>query len=354
MLKYLFLLLPLWSAGQITSYTAAQTGAGHAEVYWPEGATHVVIFIPGSGERSIPAQLYNYYSPINWAKDASNRPKYAIAAFSPGLYTFVSVNNASYLKVIKFLKWLRAVHPEVKTFSPTGLSYGAADWYNYIKFASDADYWAPYSAVLMSITSEAQCSNYTQLCGTDLRFKDIRLWAMCARNDSHHDKQKRYTDLMIAAGYPAKWESTPATEPKHCCWNVQYGRQDVKDWLSGPVETAPPITISAGPDTTIYFPQDSFRLKPSGVPVGADVGWQIKSGPGKVVNGVLGPIYKSQTTVTLFVGYNGRTYTDDVVITAVYDPYATLTVLDIGDAADPKKRVKLAIDVSGRLSWLLQ
>lgn len=346
MLKYLFLLLPLWSAGQITSYTAAQTGVGNAEVYWPTGATHAVIFIPGAGERGTNKELlYNNGSPIYQVRQGW-RPSFAVIAIQPGAYS-----SKSYLTTIKFLNWIYKTFP-VRTFSATGLSYGAAEWYDYIKLATTAEYRAPYSAVLLSITSESQCTDKTKLCGTDTRFKDIKLWAMDGRNDSHHDKMYRYTKAMIDAGYPAKWESIPNTG--HCCWNVQYGRQDVKDWLSGPVETAPPITISAGPDTTIYFPQDSFRLKPSGVPVGADVGWQIKSGPGKVVNGVLGPIYKSQTTVTLFVGYNGRTYTDDVVITAVYDPYVTLTVLDIGDATDPKKRRKLAIDVSGGLSWLLQ
>lgn len=346
MLKYLFLLLPLWSAGQITSYTAAQTGVGNAEVYWPEGVTHVVVFIPGKGEMGTNKEsLYKYNSPISQVRNGA-RPSYGVIAIQPTAY-----NSSTYLTVIKFLNWIYRTFP-AKTFSGTGLSYGAASWYDYVKKASDADYIAPYSLVLMSITSEAQCSNYTQLCGTDLRFKDIRLWAMDGTNDSHFAKQKRYTQLMIAAGYPAKWEDI--ANRAHCCWDVQYGRKEVMDWLSGPTETSPPITISAGPDITFTFPVDSTPIRVTGVPEGANVYAKKDSGAGVLEGMILKNLYKGTAKITVYVEYQGRTYTDQIYVTALYDPYATLTVLDIGDATDPKKRVKLAIDVSGRLSWLLQ
>lgn len=346
MLKYLFLLLPLWSTGQITSYSSAQTGVGNAEVYWPEGATHVVIFVPGAGERGTNKELlYNNGSPIYQVRQGW-RPSFGVIAIQPGAYS-----SKSYLTTIKFLNWIYKTFP-AKTFSATGLSYGAAEWYDYIKLATTAEYRAPYSAVLLSITSESQCIDKTKLCGTDTRFKDIKLWAMDGRNDSHHDKMYRYTKAMIDAGYPAKWESIPNTG--HCCWNVQYGRQDVKDWLSGPAETAPPIMISAGPDITFTFPVDSTPIRVTGVPEGANVYAKKDSGAGVLEGMILKNLYKGTAKVTVYVEYQGRTYTDQLYVTALYDPYATLTVLDIGDAADPKKRLKLAIDVSGRLSWLLQ
>lgn len=121
-----------------------------------------------------------------------------------------------------------------------------------------------------------------------------------------------------------------------------------------PTETAPPITISAGPDITITFPVDSTPIRVTGVPEGANVYAKKDSGAGILEGMILKNLYKGTAKVTVYVEYQGRIYTDQLYVTALYDPYATLTVLDIGDATDPKKRVKLAIDVSGRLSWLLQ
>lgn len=335
MLKLLILLLlPAACFGQITSYTATQTGAGNAEIYWPEGATHAVVFIPGSGERSTPAQLYAYNSPINWVKNGA-RPSYAVVAFSPGAYSFVSVNNASYLRVVRFMKWLKSIHPEWKTFSPTGLSYGAADWYNYIKYAAEADYMEPYSAFLMSITSEAQGPSYNSLAKTDTRFSGIRLWAQSSRNDSHHDKMKKYTTLMINAGYPAKWETITATNPAHCCWDVQYSRKDVQEWLAGPVVAEPALTISAGPDTTIYWPQDSLiiRTTVTGVPAGAlyDVRASVVDGFGLVDGMVVKRLYKDSVTIEVNVFYNGKRATDVMVIKAVYDPSGVFKRFKLGD-----------------------
>lgn len=369
MLKYLFLLLPLWGSAQglegdpanpgitfirpvakadqyikyditlpeiaipITSYTAAQTGAGHAEIYWPEGATHAVVFIPGKGERSSPDQLYTYNSPINWIRNGE-RPKYAVIAFSPGAYSFVSVNNASYLRIVKFFRWLKTIHPEWQSFSPTGLSYGAADWYNYIKYTTDADYISPYSSVLLSITSESQCADKTKLCGTDTRFKNIKFWAMDARNDTHHDKMKRYTDAMIAAGYPAKWTTGPNKPGDgHCCWQDEYSQQAVKEWLAGPVTAEPPApTVNAGRDTAIAFPVDSIRLTPTVTP-GADIRYQIISttNGGYMDGSLLKGLYKSTVTVRVYAFLNGKQAYDDVVVTATFDPEAVFTRFKLGN-----------------------
>lgn len=326
MIKYIiFLLFPVACFGQITSYTATQTGVGNAEVYWPAGATHAVVFIPGKGEMGSNKELlYAYNSPIAQVRNGS-RPTYAVIAIQPTAY-----NSSTYLTVIKFLNWIYKTFP-IKTFSPTGLSYGAASWYDYIKKASAADYRAPYSAVLMSITSEAQCGNYTQLCGTDLRFRDIKLWAMDGRSDNHHDKQKRYTDLMIAAGYPVKWETIPNTG--HCCWDVQYRRNEVMDWLSGPSNsTERALTINAGRDTTIYFPQDSIILRPeTNAPVGAEIRSTMIDGFGLVDGMIIRNLYKGRVTVRVYVFYNGKQAYDDITITAVYEPDAVFRRFKLGD-----------------------
>jgi hypothetical protein len=317
MLKFLFLLLPLWSTAQITSYTAAQTGVGNADVYWPEGATHAVVFVPGKGEMGSNKELlYKYNSPINWVR-SGERPSYAVIAIQPTAY-----NSNTYLTITKFVNWIYKTFP-IKTYSPTGLSYGAAAWYDYIKKATD--YKAPYSAVLMSITSEAQCDSYRRLCGTDTNFRHIKLWAMAARNESHHDKQKKYTDLMITAGYPAKWTSGPNKPGDgHCCWEQEYSQRAVKEWLSGPTSPAePPLWINAGRDTTILFPQDSFILRPTIVaPIGAELRPMIIEGSGVLDGMILKNIYKSKTTVRIHIFYDGKQAYDDITITAAYDPEA--------------------------------
>ena len=320
MLKYLFLLMPFYCSAQITSYTSTQTGVGNAEVYWPTGATHVVVFIPGKGEMGTNKELlYKYNSPINWIR-SGERPTYAVIAIQPTAY-----NSSTYLAVTKFVNWIYKTFP-AKTYSATGLSYGAAAWYDYIKKATD--YKAPYSAVLLSITSEAQCDNYSRLCGTDTRFKEIRLWAMDGAQDSHHNKQMAYTKLMIAAGYPARWTSIPNTG--HCCWDVQYSNKEVKEWLAGPVVTTDPsLSINAGADTTIYFPQDSFIIRATGVPEGADVRASVIEGFALVDGMLIKNIYKGSVTVRVYVFLNGKQAYDDITITAIYDkdrPFYTFYV----------------------------
>jgi hypothetical protein len=183
----------------------------------------------------------------------------------------------------------------------------------------------------MSITSEAQCDNYTRLCGTDERFKDIKLWAMDGANDSHLGKQRRYTELMIAAGYPAKWETIPNTG--HCCWDVQYSRKEVKEWLSGPVVADPILTINAGADTTISWPVDSFRIKPvvSGADIPYDVRVSVIEGFGEVDGMVVKRLYKGAVTVRVYAFYNGKQAYDDIVITAVYDPEAVFRRFKLGE-----------------------
>lgn len=313
MLKYLFLLLPLWSFGQITSYNSSQTGIGNAEVYIPsDKKTHAVIFFTGRGEHGTDKNKIYVNGPMKFIKDGWRPDFIVIGCQSP-------IENPSLSVITKFITWAVNNLP-ISGISITGLSYGADNVYLYMEAAKGVQ---PYAAVPMS---------YSETAAPSLWYSSTKTWGFCGTGDSFYAKMKAFFDKLASLKYPSKF--TPYSGG-HSGWNTFYDPkwkdaigQSIYDYMIPPADS---FKVDAGPDETIYFPVDTDTLDlAQPIPSGALLSWSIVSGPGIITGNRINGLHKAATTVRATVVYNGKTYTDDKTIIAVYDPKMIYTVFQLG------------------------
>lgn len=298
------MLLPLWSSAQITSYTAAQTGRGNAEVYWPSGATHVLVFIPGDGEYGTDKNKLYTWGPLSFIRNGW-RPDFAVIGIQPPTNTTSSVYRLNTVDI--FLNWIFKTFP-AQTFSATGLSYGAEHWYLYMERATGRQ---PYAFIPMSYTESAAPSAW---------YKITKTWGFVGTQDFPYASMKTFIGKIPGA-------KLTTYNGGHSGWNTFYdpkwseSGQSIYQFAT-PVKEV--IRVDAGADTTIYFPSDSIAL-----PEIKGAVWSVIGGPGKIENGWLKGVYKATTTIRATV--NGAS--DDRNITAIFDPKRLFTVFGVGESS---------------------
>lgn len=271
MIKYIFLLLfPVAAFGQITSYTAAQTGRGNAEVYMPAGATHALIFIPGDGEYGSDKEKLYTHGPLRFIREGW-RPDFAVIGIQPPTNTTSSVYRLNTVDI--FLNWIFKTFP-VQTFSATGLSYGAEHWYLYMERATGRQ---PYAFIPMSYTESATPSTW---------YKSTKTWGVVGTQDFSYASMRSFIAKIPGA------KLTTYTGG-HSGWNTFYdpkwkdGGISIYDFATPVVET---VVVDAGPDQVVYFPQDTAVLSLAGpIPSGASLTWSVVSISGTLNGNVLSP-----------------------------------------------------------------
>lgn len=231
------------------------------EIYIPDGATKklpCLFFIPGNGERGTDANKLYVHGPLKFIKDGW-RPPFIVVGFQPSgpWGNFIDVQRG----LDEILK------PEYQidrdNIFLTGLSGGAAALGEYIKMQADERFVKIRGVIPMSITMAAQCGDFYQktdvLCKTDLRYKDISVWGISGSLDSHTEKFRRFIQLMIIAGYDAKF-----TEYKggHSGWNTFYDPkykdsegESLYDWMMKKVSSVTPETPAPTPNPIPPTPQ---------------------------------------------------------------------------------------------------
>ncbi len=251
MKRILSLLIGLFGSiimkGEIIHGTASSvtwpTYSYNLEVYIPDNTTGLlpaVIFIPGNGEVGTDRNKLYVHGPLKFIRDNGWKPNFIVVGAQPAgpwpnqivVERFLLELFTNPIYRINQNKWYL-----------TGLSGGADGIFLYIKNQPNATFIAPKAIVPFSYTKDAACGNFYDgsdyLCGTDLRYINIPTWGLAGWYDSHHDKMKRFVQLLIQAGYPARWtsyklpmNSTNQPFSGHCCWNTYYS-PDYKENING-------------------------------------------------------------------------------------------------------------------------
>lgn len=226
----LLLAVSFFCKGAITSkvFTLNGYGSYNVLIYTPDNnqsSYPTMFFIPGNGESTRNIQDLYRHGPFYFI-NRGWRPNFMVVAFQPFAggpvgFTFTehALNTAINDPSLK-------IHPT--NWGMTGLSYGAAAIFIYIRNTPSNRFLSPKFIVPFSITIDAACGNFYDnsdyLCGNDFRYQQIRSWGLCGYYDSHFQKMKRFFQRQIEAGYPAKWTTygTSNSNAGHCCWNTCY------------------------------------------------------------------------------------------------------------------------------------
>lgn len=237
-MKYLFAIISFFFCSVVYSQiTTGKFGAYNwmASIPAGSGKLPVFIFIPGSGESGTNVNALYTYSPMGFIRDGKlKRKDMAFIAIQP------TKGPASWKWVVQMLDSIfskPAFRADPNRFYLSGLSYGAASIFDYIKNTPADLFRLPAAVIPMSITTNAQCgdfyANTDYLCGTDLRYENIPAWGFAGSGDSHFGKMKRFFQRLIEAGYNARWTTY---QGGHCCWGNFYNPdyrengKNVYDW----------------------------------------------------------------------------------------------------------------------------
>lgn len=202
-----------------------------------------LIFIPGNGEVGTNVnELYANGSPLEQVRSGRITPDFMVIGFQP---TAIWPNALTMQWAIDY--FLSTYNIDQDNYFLTGLSGGAQGIFVYVRDTPDAAFKSPRGVIPMSITVDAQCGDYykktDRLCGTDLRFKNIAVWAMCGDGDSHFPKMQRYIQRMLEAGYDAKWTTYKGG---HGGWAEHYNPsfkengQNIYDWMKSKINAPTP------------------------------------------------------------------------------------------------------------------
>ena len=243
----------------LSTSVTGQYGTYNLEIYIPAGTTTqkpAVVFIPGNGEVGTDRNKLYTNGPLNFIKNSGWRPDFIVIGAQPST---IWPNNAFTHTVLSHLVATSSYYIDPNRLYLTGLSGGAQAIDTYIKTATTP---VPLAAVVpMSITYDASCGDYyTQtdyLCGNDLKWATIPAWGFAGSSDSHFGKMKRFFDLMIAAGYDARWTTYAGG---HGGWNTFYNpsyretvngvSMNIYEWmLTKSRGTTPPPTGDTAPPT---------------------------------------------------------------------------------------------------------
>lgn len=219
-------------------------------IYTPDGIDKpvpAVFFIPGSGEGGTDANKLYTYGPLKFIKDGW-KPDFIVIGMQP-----INDKPTGYKITLDCIKKTIIENPlaDKNRWYMTGLSYGAATVFDYMRNTPDADFIAPAAIAPMSITIDAQCGNFYNsddaLCKTDFRYEKVAAWGFCGKSDSHFAKMSRFFLRLISAKYDAKWT---AYEGGHGGWNTYYDSKGaLYPWLlskSKSTETIPvPMTYQS-------------------------------------------------------------------------------------------------------------
>lgn len=205
----------------LSTSVTGQYGTYNLEIYIPAGTTTqkpAVVFIPGNGEVGTDRNKLYTNGPLNFIKNSGWRPDFIVIGAQPSA---IWPNNAFTHTVLSHLVATSSYFIDPNKLYITGLSGGAQAIDMYIRNQASP---VPIAAVVpMSYTYVTSCGDYyTQtdyLCGTDLKWATIPAWGFAGSNDSHFGKMKRFFDLMIAAGYDARWTTYAGG---HSGWNTFY------------------------------------------------------------------------------------------------------------------------------------
>lgn len=318
MLKHLaLLLLPINLFAQITSYNAAQTGVGNAEVYMPAGgSTHAILFFTGRGEWGADKSKIYVNGPMPFIASGKFIPRVIVI----GCQSPIESPSASVAQ--RFVAW--AINQfNLQSVSITGLSYGAQNVFEYMRTTTGMQ---PYAIVPMSYSESDPPSAW---------YRSTKVRGFCGKSDSFFAKMKSFFDKLIAAGYSATFT---AYTGGHSGWQSFYDPnykgvdgKTIYDFMTPPVTSD--LIVDAGPDQDLYFPSDTVALTlASPLPVGASLTWSIVSVGMDLDNNVLKP-YKTKITVRATVTYNGKTYVDDKIITPIIDKSRLFTTFGVGETS---------------------
>jgi hypothetical protein len=159
----------------------------------------VFIFIPGSGESGTNVNTLYTYGPFGFIRDGKlQRNDMVFIGIQP------TAGPASWRWVAQMLDSIfsnPAFRADPNRFTLSGLSYGAASIFDYIKNTPDDRFRPPAAIIPFSITTNAQCgdfyANTDYLCGTDFRYATIPAWGFAGNQDSHFGKMKRFFERLI-------------------------------------------------------------------------------------------------------------------------------------------------------------
>lgn len=233
-ISMILLLLSVKGHSQITTGKFGQYNY-MAHVPPGTGKMPTFIFIPGNGESGTGVNKLYTHGPMGFIRDGKlKRNDMAFIAIQP------TAGPASALWVERMLDSIfsnPAFRADPNRFYLSGLSYGAASIFDYIKNTPDDRFRPPAAIIPFSITTNAQCgdfyANTDYLCGTDFRYATIPAWGFAGNQDSHFGKMKRFFQRLIEAGYNARWTTY---QGGHCCWgnfyNPSYKEDDknIYDW----------------------------------------------------------------------------------------------------------------------------
>lgn len=265
----------------ITKVVNGGPGVGNFNlvVYTPLGVTTDtvgLIMFPGSGQSGTDPSLAYVNGPDYWLKASPTWQPGMVIVFAQTPSTWGPDRGAKPLFVQAVLKELLngGYHIDRNRFTLTGLSWGAAYIFNYMQYATDADYIQPAAVVAMSMSIFGMSGDYNSgtdaLSGTDSRWAKVPAWFFCGSSDTYLQPMLRYQALQKKAGV-----NIPVIQYAggHCCWNGPYSptatSNNIYPWIMqqavippAPV-IVPPIIIPAKKSilsvTTTYLYADSTK-----------------------------------------------------------------------------------------------
>lgn len=250
------------SAQTAVKFNVPKYGDVNALVYIVSEKAPTLVFFPGNGESGTDVNKLYTHGPMGYIKKGW-KPAFNIIAIQPrgnGTQTHINYTHA-------FLQWAcRFEGVDSTNIFGTGLSGGAAMWFEYIK-----KHPSPVrirGLIPMSITTDANCELTTsvlteKLCGTDLRYKDIPTWGFCGKGDSHYGKMNRYFDRLEAAGYDTRFTEYSGG---HSGWSTYYNPEwkengaSIYDWVAGHGVASTAPVLSYGRANVLYSEGDIVKV----------------------------------------------------------------------------------------------